>query len=153
MVIGGGLGPRNPMAKIRLVPEGRMRASTPQGARTSDRAARMLSPHDPSVISLRLMRSSGTSHSRKTFRHGPTGPRLRLWRPPGPKAVLCRKGCRYHGYKNAQARPSLAYEVLNTIEILEPLPIRPRPGGGTPITDYVSIMQRIDIRKWVERRG
>jgi hypothetical protein len=63
------------------------------------------------------------------------------------------QGCRYHGYKNAQARPSLAYEVLDTIEFLEPLPTRSRPGSRTPITDYARIMQRIDIRKWVEQQG
>jgi hypothetical protein len=32
------------------------------------------------------------------------------------------EGSRYHGYKGAEARPSLAYEVVDEIEFLEPMP-------------------------------
>ena len=32
------------------------------------------------------------------------------------------EGSRYHGYKNPNAKPSLAYRIVETIEYLEPLP-------------------------------
>jgi hypothetical protein len=63
------------------------------------------------------------------------------------------EGSRYHGYKNIQARPSLAYEVVDEIEFLEPMPTIPRPGHRVPFTDYRKIMERVDIKKWVEQRG
>ena len=63
------------------------------------------------------------------------------------------EGSRYHGYKNPQARPSLDFEILETMEFLEPLPTIERPGRGVPMTDYNRIMQRIDIKRWVEQRG
>ncbi len=59
------------------------------------------------------------------------------------------EGSKYHGYKNPRATPSLAYKVVDTLEFLEPLPTVARPGRRVPITDYQSIMKRIDIRKWV----
>ncbi len=63
------------------------------------------------------------------------------------------EGSRYHGYKDREAPPSLAYEVLDQIEFLEPLPTIARPGNRVPLTDYKSIMDRVDIKKWVEQRG
>jgi len=63
------------------------------------------------------------------------------------------EGSRYHGYKDDQARPSLAYEVVDEIEFLEPMPTIPRPGHQVPFTDYRKIMERVDIKKWVEQRG
>lgn len=63
------------------------------------------------------------------------------------------EGSRYHGYKDKTAKPSLVYKVLETIEILEPLPTVARVRNRVPMTDYNRIMQRVDIKKWVEERG
>jgi len=71
------------------------------------------------------------------------------------KAVIhaLQEGSRYHGYKDREAHPSLVYEVLDEIEFLEPLPTIPRPRRRVPLTDYKSIMERLEIKKWVEQRG
>lgn len=65
------------------------------------------------------------------------------------------EGSRYHGYKNHDAKPSLAYKVVKSYEFLEPLPIvGTREAGKTPpVVDYAAIMKRIDIQDWVENKG
>jgi hypothetical protein len=63
------------------------------------------------------------------------------------------KGSTYHGYKNPVARPSLRYQIVGSIEFLDPLPTYPKPGDPAPMTDYNAIMRRIGIREWVEQRG
>jgi hypothetical protein len=63
------------------------------------------------------------------------------------------KGSTYHGYKDPSARPSLRYRIVETIEILEPLPTRPKPGHRVPMTDYNAILGRIGIEPWVKDRG
>jgi hypothetical protein len=63
------------------------------------------------------------------------------------------QGSRYHAYKEPNAQPSLHYTVVGNIEFLEPLPTWPKPGHRAPMTDYNTIMQRIDARAWVEERG
>lgn len=60
---------------------------------------------------------------------------------------------RYHFYKNPRAEPSLNYQILQTYEFLEPLPTFEKPGHGVPMTDYNAIVQRIDVRDWVENKG
>ena len=62
-------------------------------------------------------------------------------------------GSCYHGYKNPNALPSLQYQVIDSLEFLETLPTRRLVGQSTPWTDYNAIMERIDIRYWVEERG
>ena len=62
-------------------------------------------------------------------------------------------GSIYHGYKDSVARPSLRYQIVDTLEFLEPLPTRQKPGHNVPMTDYNAIMQRVDIRHWLEQRG
>jgi hypothetical protein len=62
-------------------------------------------------------------------------------------------GSTYHGYKNPTAQPSLRYTIVDSLEVLEPLPTWPKPGHRAPMTDYHTIMQRIDARTWVETRG
>jgi len=62
-------------------------------------------------------------------------------------------GSAYHRYKNPAAQPSLHYQIVDTLEFLEPLPLWSKPGHRLPMTDYNAIMQRIDIRTWVEGRG
>jgi hypothetical protein len=61
-------------------------------------------------------------------------------------------GSTYHGYKDPTAQPSLSYQIVDTVEFLEPLPTTPRP-GRVPMTDYNAIMDRVGIRQWVEERG
>ncbi|MEZ4673741.1 MAG: hypothetical protein R2932_05785 [Caldilineaceae bacterium] len=63
------------------------------------------------------------------------------------------RGSTYHGYKDLTAIPSLRYEIVDSIEFLEPLPTWPKPGHRVPMTDYNAIMRRVDIAKWVEERG
>jgi hypothetical protein len=63
------------------------------------------------------------------------------------------EGSRYHGYKNKTAKPSLVYKVMDTIEYLEPLPTVAKSGPDAPMTDYNKIMQRVGIKKWVEKQG
>jgi hypothetical protein len=62
-------------------------------------------------------------------------------------------GSTYHGYKDPNAQPSLRYQILDSIEFIEPLPTYNKPGHQTPMTDYNAIMHRVDIRHWVEERG
>lgn len=62
-------------------------------------------------------------------------------------------GSIYHGYKDASAQPSLRYHCVDTLEFLEPLPTWDKPGHQVPMTDYQAIMQRINIRSWVEEQG
>ncbi|MBI5384100.1 MAG: hypothetical protein HZA90_05375 [Verrucomicrobia bacterium] len=63
------------------------------------------------------------------------------------------QGSRYHGYKDAAAKPSLKYSVVGEMEFLRPLPTFAKPGHRTPMTDYARIMADVNIRDWVERRG
>ena len=63
------------------------------------------------------------------------------------------QGSTYHGYKDRTAKPSLQYKILDTLDVLEPLPTYHKPGHRVPMTDYVAIMNRIDVRQWVEERG
>lgn len=62
-------------------------------------------------------------------------------------------GSIYHGYKDPAAQPSLRYELVETLEFLEPLPTWAKPGHHVPMTDYNAIMGRVDLRRWVEERG
>jgi len=63
------------------------------------------------------------------------------------------QGSTYHGYKDPAAQPSLQYQIVDSIEFLEPLPTRPKAGHRVPMTDYNAIMSRIGMRQWVEERG
>lgn len=62
-------------------------------------------------------------------------------------------GSAYHAYRDADARPSLRYEVLETIERLEPLPRFEKPGHDRRLTDYRAIVSAHGVRRWVEERG
>ncbi len=63
------------------------------------------------------------------------------------------QGSTYHGYKDPRARPSLRYQIVGEIEFLEPVPTLRKRGFDVPLTDYNAIMERVDIRSWVEERG
>jgi len=60
------------------------------------------------------------------------------------------EGSRYHAYSNPAAKPSLKYEVVATREYLESLP---RDAKKPKFPDYRKILEREDIRKWVEEKG
>ena len=62
-------------------------------------------------------------------------------------------GSIYHGYKDPDAQPSLRYQIVDTLEFLEPLPTYHKPGHQHPMTDYNAIMRRVDIGHWVKERG
>lgn len=62
-------------------------------------------------------------------------------------------GSTYHGYKDPDAQPSLHYEIIDTLEFLEPLPTYHKPGHQQPMTDYNAVMDRSDIGYWVEKQG
>lgn len=62
-------------------------------------------------------------------------------------------GSMYHGYKNPAARPSLHYQIVDSIEFLEPLPTYYKAGRRAPMTNYNAIMNRVGLRAWVEQRG
>lgn len=62
-------------------------------------------------------------------------------------------GSTYHGYKDARARPSLHYRIIDSLEWLEPLPTCHKAGHRAPMTDYNAIMQRVNIRDWVIEKG
>ena len=61
-------------------------------------------------------------------------------------------GSIYHGYKDPSAQPSLRYQIVETMEFLEPLPTYHKPGHQVPMTDYNAVMNQADIRHWVEER-
>ncbi|RJP71256.1 MAG: hypothetical protein C4539_05110 [Ignavibacteriales bacterium] len=63
------------------------------------------------------------------------------------------EGSRYHGYKNVSSKPSLQYKIVQTYEFLEPLPTVKKDYKEVPMTDYNSIMKRIDAKEWVEKKG
>ena len=63
------------------------------------------------------------------------------------------QGSTYHGYKDSAAIPSLRYEIVDSLEFMEPLPTHTKAGHRVPMTDYNAIMARLNIREWVEARG
>jgi hypothetical protein len=63
------------------------------------------------------------------------------------------RGSAYHRYQDPTARPCLRYPILDTIEFLEPLPSWHKRGHQVPMVDYDAILERINIRQWVEERG
>ncbi|MCB0172091.1 MAG: LamG domain-containing protein [Anaerolineae bacterium] len=63
------------------------------------------------------------------------------------------RGSIYHGYKNPAAQPSLRYQIVETLEYMDPLPTYRKPGHRVPMADYNAVMNRVNIRHWVEARG
>jgi len=60
------------------------------------------------------------------------------------------EGSRFRAYNNPAAKSSITYRVLETKEYLEPLP---RNEKKPKFPDYIKILEREDIRKWVEEKG
>jgi len=63
------------------------------------------------------------------------------------------EGSRYLAYRNSNAAPCLKYPVVDSLEFLSPLPTFSKRGHKVPMTDYNAIMNRVNIRYWVEERG
>jgi hypothetical protein len=63
------------------------------------------------------------------------------------------EGSRYHSYNDTSAQPSLKYQVVETVEYLEPMPTWNKPGRQGPLTDYNQIMVRINAQEWVMNKG
>ncbi|MFH2040788.1 MAG: hypothetical protein ABIJ65_15265 [Chloroflexota bacterium] len=59
----------------------------------------------------------------------------------------------YRGYKNPDAKPSIKYEIVGTFEFYEPMPTVRGTHLAPPMTDYNTIIQRIDGKDWIENRG
>jgi hypothetical protein len=64
-------------------------------------------------------------------------------------ASALEEGSRFRAYKDAGAKPSLKYKVIDTIEFLEPLPHH----AFKKFPDYKKILERIDIKEFVEKKG
>jgi hypothetical protein len=62
-------------------------------------------------------------------------------------------GSIFHGYREPDALPCLHYQLVDWLEVLEPLPTWPKPGHAVPMTDYHAILERADIQRWVRERG
>jgi hypothetical protein len=60
------------------------------------------------------------------------------------------EGSRFRAYNNPQARPSLQYKIIHDIEHLESVPHNPTKKG---FPDYIKILEREDVKKWVEEKG
>src|SRR5213075_742556 len=60
------------------------------------------------------------------------------------------EGSRFRAYNNPAAKPSLIYKVVATKEHLEPLP---RNEKKPKFPDYAKILEREDIKSWVEGKG
>jgi len=71
----------------------------------------------------------------------------------GEVAAALTEGSRYHAHKNPDAKPSLRYVIAGAREFLAPLPTKPKPGHKAPMTDYGKIVEDVNIREWVEKRG
>lgn len=69
----------------------------------------------------------------------------------GAKNAL-EEGSRYHGYKNSSAEKSIEYNFLNSIEILEGVPLSDRSYNGNPLPDYMSMMNRQNICNYVDNQ-
>jgi len=63
------------------------------------------------------------------------------------------EGSRYHYYKDTSAQPSLQYQIVGTIEILESMPNWDQTGSNIPVIDYNQIMTRINALDWVMNKG
>ncbi|HEV8605522.1 MAG TPA: hypothetical protein VGQ99_09165 [Tepidisphaeraceae bacterium] len=60
------------------------------------------------------------------------------------------EGSRFRAYNNPGAKASIKYQVVETKEYLE---VMPRDEKKPKFPDYRKILEREDIRKWVEEKG
>src|SRR5688500_11569288 len=57
-------------------------------------------------------------------------------------AAALEEGSRFRAYKNPEAKPSLKYEILETIDYLEPVP---HSAVKTGKADYIQILERAKL--------
>jgi len=62
-------------------------------------------------------------------------------------------GSVYRGYRDVAAQPALRYDVVHSVEFIEPLPASAKAGHTVPMTNYRAIMERINIGRWVQEEG
>lgn len=62
-------------------------------------------------------------------------------------------GSIFHGYKDSAAVASLSYEIVGSIEYIEPLPTTSKQGHAVPMTNYYAILSRAGIGRWVREHG
>ena len=62
-------------------------------------------------------------------------------------------GSTYHAYKDTTVIPSLKYDVVKVFEFIEALPVYEKEGHQHPMTDYKKILERINIKHWIEDEG
>ena len=70
-------------------------------------------------------------------------------------AHVLTEGSRYHGYKDQSVKPSLQYKIVDTIEYLEAgplIPLKAHSRRTVPLTDYVAVLNRVNIKKYVEEK-
>jgi len=60
------------------------------------------------------------------------------------------EGSRFRPYTNPEAPPSLKYTVVDSFDYLEAMPHNPKKKGHP---DYIRILQRANIRDYVEKKG
>ncbi|MGE0487964.1 MAG: hypothetical protein AB7S38_01985 [Vulcanimicrobiota bacterium] len=65
-------------------------------------------------------------------------------------AQALEEGSRFRAYKNPKAKPSLDYVIVDTLEVLEPVPHDPKKPG---YSDYHKILERANIRDYVMKKG
>ena len=126
------------------------------GAAESDPGAQAALPYEIPVLVVKYFPVKGDRIDRSVT--GDWGETLDFTRTKTERitrtlAAALEEGSRFRAYKDPTARPSLKYTIVGTREFLEPLPTVPRPGHKVPCTGYDRIMERINIRDWVETRG
>jgi hypothetical protein len=60
------------------------------------------------------------------------------------------EGSRFRAYNNPGAKASIRFEVLATKEYLEVMPRNPKK---PKFPDYIKVLEREDIKRWVEEKG
>jgi len=65
-------------------------------------------------------------------------------------AAALEEGSRFRAYKNPHAKPSVRYQIVETIDYLEAVPHSPVKTGKA---DYLKILERAKVADYVERRG
>ena len=63
------------------------------------------------------------------------------------------EGSRCRAFLYTNVPPSVKYQVVGSREFLEALPTWNKPQHKAPMTDYRRILDRVNIRDWVERQG
>lgn len=78
------------------------------------------------------------------------GLRNRVTRMTLDTRAILENGSRFRGYRDPFAKPSVRYEVVATIDRLEPVPPDPRK---PPFPDYRGMLERENIKDWVQNKG